>query len=415
MIGEPMCPLSRRSGAHAACGALAAKLGLSIDPAAEKPIREMAVLLENVPPARLFDECSSCLTSGPRGEVSHPIARCRPASRPAAAARRDSRAADGRTFVMLALANTDQRVRPAGRSRPFLFATLLWHEVLAQWERIQTAGERAIPALFAAMDEVLDSQAENSRSRAASPATSKDIWRCNRAERAPASAPMRCWNSSASAPATISLLRAESGEVPQELRRLVALLHRCRRRGPRNADAGDRRQEETPASAQAGGDKPAAAGAQVRRRGARRQSGRSAGKFSDAIWWRWRIPDCNGWSPLHRSTGQRRSGWPQPGFHQRRRRDRRRRYRPGRLLDALFSIERRAGRVATRNGPRTSISTCCSMVTTNRHAPSAPAASATASTRASSSCRWPRSRPPAGFPDAARSLPAPATANRSRS
>jgi poly(A) polymerase len=43
---------------------LAAKLGLSIDPRRAKPIREMAVLLENVPPSRLFDEMLKLLTSG---------------------------------------------------------------------------------------------------------------------------------------------------------------------------------------------------------------------------------------------------------------------------------------------------------------------------------------------------------------
>jgi poly(A) polymerase len=43
---------------------LAAKLGLVIDPDARDPIRSMASLLENVPPARLFDEMLKLLTSG---------------------------------------------------------------------------------------------------------------------------------------------------------------------------------------------------------------------------------------------------------------------------------------------------------------------------------------------------------------
>ena len=45
-------------------------------------------------------------------------------------------------------------------SPAFLFATLLWHEVLASWNAAKARGERPIPALFAAMDHVLEQQAE---------------------------------------------------------------------------------------------------------------------------------------------------------------------------------------------------------------------------------------------------------------
>src|SRR3989454_4097313 len=65
----------------------------------------------------------------------------------------------GERFVTLALAQTDERVL-AGRpvSPAFLFAALLWHEVLAAWKARQARGERAMPALEAAMDDVLDTQ-----------------------------------------------------------------------------------------------------------------------------------------------------------------------------------------------------------------------------------------------------------------
>ena len=112
---------------------LAAKLGLIIDPAARKPIREMAELLENVPPARLFDEMLKLLTSGysvqcltqVREEGLHhgllpllDVILEQPL---------------GEKFVMLSLASTDARVKQGKPISPgFLFATLLWHEVLAQ-------------------------------------------------------------------------------------------------------------------------------------------------------------------------------------------------------------------------------------------------------------------------------------------
>src|SRR6202165_5172184 len=43
---------------------LAAKLGLTLDPATREPIEELAPLIERVPPARLFDEMLKLLLSG---------------------------------------------------------------------------------------------------------------------------------------------------------------------------------------------------------------------------------------------------------------------------------------------------------------------------------------------------------------
>ena len=67
----------------------------------------------------------------------------------------------GERFVMLALARTDERVREGKPLSPgYLFATLLWHEVLARWEQVKAQGESPIPALFQAMDDVIDVQCE---------------------------------------------------------------------------------------------------------------------------------------------------------------------------------------------------------------------------------------------------------------
>jgi hypothetical protein len=93
----------------------------------------MAVLLENVPPARLFDEMLKLLTSG------HAV-KCLTQLREAGLHHGLLPLLDvileqpmGERFVMLALENTDQRVRAGKPISPgFLFATLLWHEVLAQ-------------------------------------------------------------------------------------------------------------------------------------------------------------------------------------------------------------------------------------------------------------------------------------------
>jgi poly(A) polymerase len=83
----------------------------------------------------------------------------------------------GERFVTLALAQTDERVltdRPV--SPAFLFAALLWHEVLAAWKARQARGQRAIPALEEAMDEVLDVQCEKLAITRKLTATMREIW-----------------------------------------------------------------------------------------------------------------------------------------------------------------------------------------------------------------------------------------------
>src|SRR5262249_57751277 len=66
----------------------------------------------------------------------------------------------GQRFIESSLANPDKRVLAGKPVSPgFLFATLLWHEVLATWNAAKAKGERPIPALFAAMDRVLEQQA----------------------------------------------------------------------------------------------------------------------------------------------------------------------------------------------------------------------------------------------------------------
>ena len=220
MIGEPRARYREDPVRMLRAVRLAAKLGLTIDPAAAKPIREMAVLLENVPPARLFDEMLKLLTSG------HAV-KCLTQLREAGLHHGLLPLLDvileqpmGERFVMLALDNTDQRVRAGKPISPgFLFATLLWHEVLAQWERIKTNGERSIPALFTAMDEVLDSQAEKLAITRRIAGDIKDIWALQpRFESRAGKRPYALLEQQRfRAGYDFLLLRAESGEVPQEL------------------------------------------------------------------------------------------------------------------------------------------------------------------------------------------------------
>jgi len=196
---------------------LGAKLGLSIDPAARAPIREMAVLLENVPAARLFDEmlkllfsgyAVKCLTQLREEGLHHGLLPLLDVilEQPM-----------GERFVWLSLENTDERVRQDKSVSPgFLFATLLWHEVLKAWEVRKSAGVANQPALFEAMDEVLDTQARKLAITRRIVGDIKDIWALQpRFDKRAGKTPYRLIEQPRYRAGWDFLrLRAQSGEIP---------------------------------------------------------------------------------------------------------------------------------------------------------------------------------------------------------
>ena len=83
----------------------------------------------------------------------------------------------GERFVMMALRNTDVRIKNDKPVSPsFLFASLLWHEVLAAWKKLEGQGMPTIPALTQAMDQVAQVQAEKLAIPRRYAADMKEIW-----------------------------------------------------------------------------------------------------------------------------------------------------------------------------------------------------------------------------------------------
>jgi len=155
----------------------AASNGLEIDEKTLAPIRPMAELLHNVPAARLFDEMLKLLLSG---HATQSVTRLRREGlhhgllpmldvileQPL-----------GERFVMLALNSTDVRILEDKPISPaFLFAALLWHEVLAAWKKLRDQGAHPMPALFTAMDQVLDTQTEKLAIPRRLTADMKELW-----------------------------------------------------------------------------------------------------------------------------------------------------------------------------------------------------------------------------------------------
>jgi poly(A) polymerase len=220
MIGDPATRYREDPVRMLRAVRLSAKLGMKLDPATAAPIAGMKELLSNVPEARLLDEMLKLLMSGHAVECIKKL-----------------RAMDlhhgllpmldvileqpmGEKFVMLALANTDQRLREDKPASPaFLFAALLWHEVLSAWNVHLDAGQPAIQSLHFAMDEVLDKQRAHMAIPHRHDAIMKEIWLLQpRFELRAGHRPLRLLESPRFRAAyDFLLLRCQSGEVDAEL------------------------------------------------------------------------------------------------------------------------------------------------------------------------------------------------------
>jgi poly(A) polymerase len=199
---------------------LAAKYGFTIDPRTRAPIRELAPLLDNVPPARLFDEMAKILMSGHALAGVHRlrIEGLHHGVLPMLDVILEQPL--GERFVNLALEQTDERVSAGKTVSPaFLFASLLWHEVLAASRKAEKAGIRPIPALHGAMDKVLDIQTEKLAIPRRFTAMMKEIWLLQpRLEQRSGKRPFALLEQERFRAGFDFLgLRAASGEVPQEL------------------------------------------------------------------------------------------------------------------------------------------------------------------------------------------------------
>lgn len=199
---------------------LSAKLGLKIDANTEAPITRMADLLQDVPPSRLFDEMLKLFLSGHAMDSANALRAhgLHHGLLPLLDVVLEQPM--GERFVTLALQNTDERVLADKPVSPaFLFACLLWHEVLAAWQKYREAGEPTLSALMQAMHEVSDIQAEKLAITKRFAINMKEIWSLQpRFEQRAGQRPYRLLEHPRfRAGYDFLLLRCQSGELPLEL------------------------------------------------------------------------------------------------------------------------------------------------------------------------------------------------------
>ncbi len=177
MIGDPEVRYREDPVRMLRAVRLSAKLGIKLDAATAAPIARMKDLLDNVPQARLLDEVLKMLLSGHSVECIQQLRKMNLHHGLLPLLDVILGQPMGEKFVMLALRNTDDRLSQDKPVSPaFLFAALLWHEVLAAWNLRVQQGGRPVGAMHEAMDEVLARQ----KARLAIPhrydAVMKEIW-----------------------------------------------------------------------------------------------------------------------------------------------------------------------------------------------------------------------------------------------
>lgn len=220
MIGDPAVRYREDPVRMLRAVRLSAKLGIKLDAATAAPIAKMKGLLDNVPEARLLDEVLKMLLSGNsceciqqlrKMELHHGLLPLLDViwERPV-----------GEKFIMLALHNTDDRLRQDKTVSPaFLFAALLWPEVRAAWDELLKSGGRSVGAMHDAMEEVLAKQKKRMAIPHRHDAVMKEIWLMQqRFEQCSGQRPYRLLEHPRfRAGYDFLLLRCASGEVDDEL------------------------------------------------------------------------------------------------------------------------------------------------------------------------------------------------------
>ncbi|GKW52357.1 poly(A) polymerase I [Pseudoalteromonas sp. NCCP-2140] len=159
----------------------ATKLGMSIAPGTEKPIKSLANLLDHIPPARLFEESLKLFLNG-KAEENYLMLRqygLFKALFPALDKILDANP-EGfeHTFILQMFKNTDKRINADKKVTPaFIFAALLWFPLLSITKKLQQRDQLSEYDAFAqAMNKVLSENAQQVAVPKRFTLGARDIW-----------------------------------------------------------------------------------------------------------------------------------------------------------------------------------------------------------------------------------------------
>lgn len=157
-----------------------AKLGLTISPRTEAPIKTLAPLLADIPPARLFEETLKLFLAGQGLETYKQLQHYglfSPLFPETAEVMGQGNNRYGR-FIELALANTDERIAQDLRVTPaFLYAALLWGPVETRTQEfVNDGGLGYYDAFMLACDDVIGRQVKTVAIPRRFSSVVRDIW-----------------------------------------------------------------------------------------------------------------------------------------------------------------------------------------------------------------------------------------------
>lgn len=159
----------------------ATKLDMQIAPASEKPITELASLLDNIPPARLFEEILKLFLNG---KAQQNFIMLRQYGLFKSLFPELDRILDKKpggleeTFIKQMFANTDIRINADKKVTPaFVFAALLWFPLIERTEKIRRQEQLSEYDAFAqAINKVLSENAQHIAVPKRFTLGARDIW-----------------------------------------------------------------------------------------------------------------------------------------------------------------------------------------------------------------------------------------------
>jgi poly(A) polymerase len=156
-----------------------AKLGVELGEKTAAPITEMATLLRDIPPARLFEEVCKLFMTGHAARTLEALQRfgLTRALFPVLRGRAQNGKARIGPLMLAAMRNTDQRIAVDKPVTPaFLLAAILWHPVRERADKLQAQGATEYAALSQAADEVLSEQARRTAIPRRFSVVTRQIW-----------------------------------------------------------------------------------------------------------------------------------------------------------------------------------------------------------------------------------------------
>jgi poly(A) polymerase len=227
MIGDPATRYREDPVRMLRIARFAAKLEFNIHPHSFKPIEELKGLVGNCPPSRLFDEVQKLLMSGYAVRTLDTLRELKLSQGLLPVMDIVRSHPEGETFVRLAMQNTDERVNAGKSTTPaFLFASLLWYEVLGKAKQLVAKGESPFPARDAAMTHVLEVQCETLAIPRRYTTDMRDIWAMQlRFEQVAKRSLSILSHPRFRAGYDFFLLRCEAGEQPAHLGALWTEMH----------------------------------------------------------------------------------------------------------------------------------------------------------------------------------------------